>query len=54
VRNHPGRRPRSAERSRRRWEVGDVEVQDPTPMVSEDDEDEEHTQPSGGHGEEIN
>jgi hypothetical protein len=33
--------------------LSDVEVHDPTPMVSEDDEDEEHTQASGGHGEEI-
>jgi hypothetical protein len=32
---------------------GDVEVQDPTPMVSEDDQDEEHLQASGGHGEEV-
>src|SRR5262245_51032086 len=33
--------------------LGDVEVQDSTPMVREDDQDEEHTQASGGNGEEI-
>ena len=33
--------------------LGDVEVQDPTPMVSEDDQDEEHPQLSGGNGEEV-
>jgi hypothetical protein len=33
--------------------LGDVEVEDPTPMVGEDDEDEEHTQASNGNGEEV-
>ena len=33
--------------------LGDVEVQDPTPMVGEDDQDEEHPQASGGNGEEV-
>ena len=33
--------------------LGDVEVQDPTPMVSEDDQVEEHPQLSGGNGEEV-
>jgi hypothetical protein len=33
--------------------LGDVEVEDPTPMVGEDDQDEEHTQVSGGDGEEV-
>src|SRR5262245_17974819 len=37
----------------RRGMLGDVEVEDPTPMVGEDDEDEEHTQASGGNGEEV-
>lgn len=32
---------------------GDVEGQDPAPMVSEDDQDEEHAQPSGGNGNEV-
>jgi hypothetical protein len=32
---------------------GDVEVQDPAPMVSEDDQDEEHAEPSSGNGEEV-
>jgi hypothetical protein len=30
--------------------LGDVEVEDPAPMVGEDDQDEKHTQLSGGHG----
>jgi hypothetical protein len=38
---------------RRGGMLGDVEVQDPTPMVSEHDEDEEHPQLSGGDGEEV-
>jgi hypothetical protein len=33
--------------------LGDVEVQDPAPMVREDDQDEEHPQLSGGNGEEV-
>ena len=33
--------------------LGDVEVEDPAPMVGQDDQDEEHTQLSGGHGEEV-
>jgi hypothetical protein len=33
--------------------LGEVEVQDPTSMVSEHDEDEEHPQLSGGDGEEV-
>jgi hypothetical protein len=32
---------------------GDVEVQDPAPMVSEDDQDKEHPQASSGNGEEV-
>jgi hypothetical protein len=32
--------------------LGDLEVQDPTPMVSEDDQD-EYAQASGGRGEEV-
>ena len=32
---------------------GDVEVQDSAPMVSEDDQDKEHPQLSGGNGEEV-
>jgi hypothetical protein len=32
---------------------GDVEVQDPAPMVSEDDQDKQHPQLSGGNGEEV-
>jgi hypothetical protein len=35
---------------RRGGMLGDVEVQDPAAMVSEDDQDEEHPQLSGGHG----
>jgi len=31
----------------------EVEVQDPAPMVGEDDQDEEHTQLSSGHSEEV-
>jgi hypothetical protein len=38
---------------RRGGMLGEVEVQDPTPMVSEDDQDEEYPQASGGHGEEV-
>jgi hypothetical protein len=38
---------------RRGGMLGNVEVQDPTPMVSEHDEDEEHPQLSGGDGEEV-
>jgi hypothetical protein len=33
--------------------LGDVEVQDPTPMVGKDHQDKEHTQASGGNGEEV-
>jgi hypothetical protein len=33
--------------------VGDVEVQNPASMMSEDDQDEEHPQLSGGNGEEV-
>jgi hypothetical protein len=33
--------------------LSDVEVQDPTSVVSEDDQDEKHSQPSGGYGEEV-
>ena len=33
--------------------LGDVEVEDPAPMVSEDDQDEEHPQLSSGHSEEV-
>jgi hypothetical protein len=32
---------------------GDVEVQDPAPMVSEEDQDEEHPQLSGGNGKDV-
>ena len=32
---------------------GDVEVQDPAPMVNEDDQDKQHPQLSGGNGEEV-
>jgi hypothetical protein len=33
--------------------LGDVEVDDPSPIVGEHDEDEEDAPPRGGHGEEI-
>jgi hypothetical protein len=33
--------------------LGDVEVQDSTPRVREDDQDEEHMQARGGNGEEV-
>ena len=33
--------------------LGNVEVEDPTPMVSKDDQDEEHPQARGGNGEEV-
>jgi hypothetical protein len=33
--------------------LGDVEVEDPAPMVGEDNQDEEHAQLSGGHGEKV-
>ena len=33
--------------------LGDVEVDHPSPMVSEHDEDEKHAQVSGGHREEV-
>ena len=33
--------------------LGDVEVQDPTPVVSEDDQDKQHPQLSGGNGEKV-
>src|SRR5262245_10786096 len=33
--------------------LGDVEVRDPAPIVGEDNQDAEHTQSRGGHGEEV-
>jgi hypothetical protein len=33
--------------------LGDIEMDDPSAMVSEHDENEEHTQARGGHREEI-
>jgi hypothetical protein len=33
--------------------LGDAEVQDTAAVVSEDDQDEEHPQLSGGNGEEV-